>query len=103
MLLLLSLYLLGMSCIPCSDTTECNVSPQVEVLASNNHQEHNHTQEACTPFCTCSCCAALFFYNPLNKVEAAKIFFQSEKYPLQNEVFDIEVSNFIWQPPKIAA
>jgi hypothetical protein len=99
----LGFFLLYLSCLPCSDSTECNAKAEVKISASTNHQEHNHTKEACTPFCTCSCCAASAFYNSLNKVQAVKIAFQSEKYPLHNENFNSEVSYSIWQPPKIAA
>ncbi len=99
----LGFFLLYLSCLPCSDSTECNATSEVKISASTNHQEHNHSKEACTPFCTCSCCAASAFYNPLNKVQVAKIGFQSEKFPLYNENFNSEVSYSIWQPPKIAA
>lgn len=101
--LFLSLYLLVLSCIPCNDSKECNMATPVEVYASNNHQEHNHSKEACTPFCTCSCCAASAFYNPISKAQIVKEDFQSIKYPIHNENLNTEVSYSIWQPPKIAA
>ena len=101
--LFLSLYLLVLSCIPCNDSKECNMATPVEVYASNNHQEHNHSKEACTPFCTCSCCAASAFYNPIGKAQVVKEDFQSIKYPIHNKNLNTEVSYSIWQPPKIAA
>lgn len=101
--LFLGFYLLSLSCIKCSDSKECNVSSIVKILTSNNHQAHNHSKESCTPFCTCSCCAASAFYNSLNNVQVVKTLFQSEKYHLHNESFNSEVSYSIWQPPKIAA
>ena len=101
--LFLSIYLLVLSCFPCNDSKECNLITQVEVSASNNHQEHNHSKEACTPFCTCSCCAASAFYNPISKVQVVNEDFQSIKYPIHVERFKAGVSYSIWQPPKIAA
>jgi hypothetical protein len=101
--LFLAFYLLCLSCIPCSDSKECNVSSVVEISPLNNHQEHNHSNEVCTPFCTCSCCSVSAFYSPFNKVQFVKIDFQSEKYPLHNENFNSEVSYSIWQPPKLNA
>jgi hypothetical protein len=101
LLLFLGFYILGMSCVPCSDSKECTVSSEVIVSTSNDHQEHKHSQEACTPFCTCSCCAASAYYNHLDKVKVIHITFQSEKYPLHIENFHSEVSYSIWQPPKV--
>jgi hypothetical protein len=103
--LFLGFYLLGLSCLPCSDSKECSTDTGVTVTFSavNNHQEHNHTREACTPFCTCSCCAASVFYSPLNKIQVIKAIFPSEKYPLFQEDNISDTLNSIWQPPKIAA
>lgn len=92
-----------LSCLPCSDSKECNVKAEVKISSSTNHQEHNHTKEACTPFCTCSCCAASAFDSPLSKIQATKVIFQSEKYSLYNVASNTEVYYSIWQPPKLAA
>jgi hypothetical protein len=100
---ILSFFLLYLSCLPCSDSTEANAKSEVKISVSTNQQEHSNSNEACTPFCNCSCCAASAFYSPLNKVQDAKIVFQPEKFPLYNESFNSEVSYSIWQPPKIAA
>ena len=75
---------------------------KVQVLA-NDHQQHNHTEEACSPFCTCSCCAASAFYAATPKTTATKVFIQTDKYPLYSVAFNTEVYYAIWQPPKLAA
>jgi len=99
----LGFFLLYLSCLPCSDSTECNAKAEVKISASTNHQEHNHTKEACTPFCTCSCCAASAFYSVSSKIQVTKVIFRSEKYPLYNVAFNTGVYYSIWQPPKLAA
>ncbi len=99
----LGFSLLYLSCLACSDSTECNAKSESKISASANHQAHNHSKEACTPFCTCSCCAATAFYHPLSKVQFVKIIFRSEKAPLDDENFNSEVSYSIWQPPKLTA
>lgn len=99
---LMSFYLLGLSLLPCSDGKECNAKTEARVSATANHQQHEHKPEACTPFCTCSCCAASAFYSPLNKMQASKIVFQSEKYPLLDEDAKTDVLSSIWQPPQLS-
>lgn len=101
--LFLGFYLIGLSCLPCNDSKECSEETEMAISAVNNQQEHNHTKEACTPFCTCSCCAVSGFYSPVNKVQVVKAVFLREKYPLFQEDNISTAHNTIWQPPKIAA
>lgn len=94
--------MLYMSCLPCSDGNECNEKAPIEISATDIHQEHNHEAEACTPFCTCSCCAVSIFYSGLSKAQDVKVVFQSEKHLLSNVAFNTEVYYSIWQPPKVS-
>ncbi|MBK8787057.1 MAG: hypothetical protein IPN43_11340 [Chitinophagaceae bacterium] len=100
--LILSFFLLYLSCLPCSDSTECNIKAPAAISATDNHQQHRHDAEACTPFCTCSCCAASAFYTSFSKAQVNKVMPSSEKFPLYNVVFTTEANNSIWQPPKIS-
>jgi len=99
----LSIFMIYLSCLPCSDSTECNVKAEEKISSSTNHQQHNHAKETCTPFCSCSCCAASAFYSPLSKLQATKIISQLDKFPLYNVAFNTEEYYSIWQPPKVAA
>lgn len=101
---ILSLAMLYISCLPCSDKKECNVRTEAKFSASNNnnHQQHKHNSEACSPFCSCSCCAASAFYSPFFKAQVNKIKFQSQSYPVYSVSFSTEVHNSIWQPPKLS-
>ena len=99
---IMGFLLLYLSCLPCGDSRECNVNAQVKISATDNHQEHKHTSESCTPFCTCSCCAASAFFSTFSKAQATKVIFQSEKYPLYNVTFNTETHYSIFQPPKIS-
>lgn len=100
--LLLSIYLLVLSCVPCEDSEECNVKGVYTISQAANHDQHNHDTENCSPFCTCSCCPASAFYQPLPYFDISKGVFQSEKYPIYSPSFCSEVSFSIWQPPKIS-
>ena len=99
---IMSFFLLYLSCLPCSDSKECNIKAEQKVSATTNHQQHKHTSEACTPFCTCSCCAASAFHQPFAKQQALKQIFQSVKYHIQNDSFLSQEFSSIWQPPKIS-
>lgn len=99
---ILSLFMLYMSCLPCGDSKECNIKTEAKISATDNHQQHEHQSEACTPFCTCSCCAASAFYSPLSKIQASKILLLSEKHLLLNEDAKTDIFSSIWQPPKIS-
>ena len=91
-----------MSLLPCGDSTECNAKIEAKISPIDNHQQHKHDAEACTPFCTCSCCATSVFYSPFSKVQVNNVGFQSQKYPLHNVAFNTEAHNSIWQPPRVS-
>ncbi|MFM9909219.1 MAG: DUF6660 family protein [Chitinophagaceae bacterium] len=94
-------FMLYLSCIPCSDSIECNVKTEVKISTVANHQQHSHEKESCTPFCTCSCCAVSVFFVPFTKTPIAKEVFQSVKYPMYLISFTAEAHYSIWQPPQI--
>ncbi|MEI2738004.1 MAG: DUF6660 family protein [Chitinophagaceae bacterium] len=100
--LILSFAMLYMSCLPCGDSQECNVKMEAKISPTDNHQQHNHDAEACTPFCTCSCCAATVFFTPISKAPSTHIAFQSNKYSLFDVAFNSEVFSSIWQPPQLS-
>ena len=99
---ILGFLLLYMSFLPCGDSVECNAKTEMRITTTDNHQQHEHQSEACTPFCSCSCCAASAFYSTLSKIQASKIVLLSEKFPLNNEDADADVFSSIWQPPKLS-
>lgn len=100
---IMSCYLLFLTCVPCGDGQECNVKSEVNISATTSHENHDHSEEACTPFCTCSCCPSYAFCNPLVKSFVVKPAFQSQKYHVFNITFYTEVFYNIWQPPQLTA
>ena len=97
-----SFFLLYISCLPCGDSQECNQKALQTITATTNHQDHQHSNEACTPFCSCSCCPASVISQPLAKVQSERPFPGSQKFPLQNDSFLSQEFSSIWQPPKIS-
>jgi hypothetical protein len=98
----LSLFMLYMSCLPCGDTNTCNAKAPAEISATDNHQQHKHDSDICSPFCTCACCATSVLYSAFYKEQAIKVVAQSEKYPLYNIAFTTQAASNIWQPPKLS-
>lgn len=94
--------MLFLSCLPCSDGEECNVKGERKISVTDDHQQHNHDTEACTPFCTCSCCSVSTFYSNLAKIQTTKIAAQPVKYPIYHVAFFTEVFYSVWHPPKIS-
>ena len=100
--LILSFAMLYMSCLPCGDSKECNAKTEAKISATDNHEQHKHNAEACTPFCTCSCCAASVFYSHFSKAQVNKVMLSSEIFPLHNVAFTTEAHKSIWQPPRLS-
>jgi hypothetical protein len=98
----LGCFMLYLSCLPCSDSKECNGKGEERISVNTNHKEHNHNKEGCTPFCTCSCCAISAFFAPYYKASDTKVAFQSVRYPLYDVALNTEVYYSIWQPPKLS-
>jgi len=94
--------LLYLSCLPCGDMLECSVKQQQTISSAANHQNHQHQNEACTPFCSCSCCPASVIYQPVAKVQSERPVIMSQKFPLQNDSFLSQEFSSIWQPPKLS-
>ena len=98
---LFGIYLLALSCMPCSDSTETSAGTEVTVSPAGNHEEHS--KEACTPFCVCSCCSVSVFYNQPVKITAAKPAIHSTTYFIQQDNNIRTTQNAIWQPPRAIA
>ncbi|WP_409013983.1 DUF6660 family protein [Dyadobacter sp. CY356] len=101
--LILSLYILLLSCFPCGDGLDCNGEDELKISSSLEHKDHSHETESCTPFCTCSCCSASTLARyAIAAVKIPKTVFAAVKFPAYADRFRPEFSFSIWQPPKIA-
>ena len=100
--LIFSFFLLYISCLPCGDPQECNEKALQSIAASASHQDHQHSSEACTPFCSCACCAASVVYQPVANYQHASSLAGLQKFPIQKDSFLSQKFSAIWQPPKIS-
>lgn len=109
---ILSIYIVILSCLPCTDGMAYNtindneVYKQSTISDTHTHTGHSHEdgdEDTCPPFCDCNCCGAqvltylpfLVYEFPLRfkKIQSKIIFYKSN---LSSTFFDS-----IWQPPQI--
>lgn len=101
---ILSIYLMALSNMPCADMEVNSAMHKTAQFASEDNHSHDKDNDLCSPFCACNCCGAqvLSYQTPLS-FEFPKTYCQiSISLPNYNSVF---ISNFygsIWQPPQIA-
>lgn len=103
--LLFSLLILTLSVLPCNDKIECNDNAKTEITKQDNHDNHNHNAELCSPFCTCACCGAQLgnFESQLISFKASTNFrFKKEKISFCRKIYFSKIAYKIWQPPKIS-
>jgi hypothetical protein len=103
---ILAIYILVLSVIPCADSIE-NLLPTnstTYIHSDDTHSGHNHENESCdlcSPFCVCACCGGF------STTKSQVIFFKQEPFLNdKNAAFSYSasfISNFtaqFWNPPK---
>jgi hypothetical protein len=92
---------LVLSCVPCMDDAFAagNQKIKTEIAKHPSDQDSDH-DDACSPFCYCSCCAGFSMNHSVASVTSLPIVCCNNfsSYLLDNL---IEISLPIWQPPKI--
>ncbi len=53
---LLALYILALSFVPCDDILATTINIASDNYFSEQHEEHSHDSDMCSPFCSCDCC-----------------------------------------------
>jgi hypothetical protein len=99
---IMAVTVLALSLMPCMDGT-CIKSFKTKAEISKTDTQHEQKDsDDCSPFCTCSCCSASFFHQPLPFYYTPKRIFQTKKYPVYTLSLYSDVSFSIWQPPKLS-
>ncbi len=99
---ILAFTILALSVMPCMDGGLANNgSTKVEISKTDNHNEHNDTDD-CSPFCICSCCSTTISSHTLSFNYFDKLVFLAKKYSAFKSSNYSNVSISIWQPPKLA-
>ena len=100
--LILAVIVFTLSCIPCMDGAYAlgNGKAEIKNSKSENQQQHKET-DACSPFCTCNCCAGFTFL--LSSIKVQPIVHVSEKiYSSYFSSSATAISLAIWQPPQLS-
>ena len=98
---IMSCYMLALGCFPCGDSNECNETRQQKISTASQHQAHEHQDEACTPFCSCACCAAAAFHQPVAPCKNIAVAFHQLKFHY-NDNFHSYDFHSVWPPPKLS-
>jgi hypothetical protein len=104
LILIFALYLLMLPCIPCADNKLCNDVNTTEVsIDAYDHDDHQHDDDNCNPFCSCACCGQIIFSNlQLANFNVIKPYQNVElKFFYKNRYVSNAYSGNIWQPPKV--
>ncbi|WP_157558288.1 hypothetical protein [Microscilla marina] len=106
---ILSLLILTMSVLTCTDGVTCENGLVVEQSAHNDtHDEveasHDHSedsQDTCSPFCACQCCglsiSLTVFVAVLQKHRMPALVYQDHYAPSYSQ----EYLGSIWHPPTV--
>jgi hypothetical protein len=98
---ILSLYLLAISCIPCTDeVATLDNSTQTILLLTDTQTDASQETDLCSPLCVCSCCAGFVLSTVQHTLPKAIGFSQAIKSLYKQESLSC-LSFSIWQPPKI--
>jgi hypothetical protein len=102
LIVIFSLYVLLLPALPCSDPNECRETAATEAPVNDTGNHKQHDEEACSPFCNCSCCGQIF--TPvlhLNRIAIVKQTAQKQQYFYQDISLSSDFLGTIWQPPKV--
>ena len=94
----LSIYVLVLTAMPCTDT-HLTESSSATIELSEIHYDQFDNLNTCTPFCYCNCCQSLSIVSVYNY--NINIFSNIEKeLPILVQA-EIEQPQSFWKPPKI--
>ncbi|MGB4846844.1 MAG: DUF6660 family protein [Saprospiraceae bacterium] len=97
-----ALYILVLSIRPCVDACDPGFIPQTLVAESQSSHNDHHEDEACSPFCLCPCCGAVYNQS-YQLIESIPISWTSAlNQPHDQAAFLQDICLSIWQPPKIS-
>lgn len=102
--ILLSIYLMALSNMPCADMEVNSVAHKTAQFSSEANHTHDKQNDLCSPFCTCNCCGAQVLSYQTSVVFDFPVTCSIISIPLPN-YNSVLTSNFygsIWQPPQIA-
>lgn len=98
---IMAVMVLALSVMPCADDANAANSSKAKMeLTKSTHQKDSPQNEACSPFCQCSCCTG-FTINHF--VATINVIPQYNTNPISSFLpSDVrEVALPVWQPPQL--
>ncbi len=82
---------------------ECNTSMNTAIVAAaTDHDNHQHEDESCSPFCSCACCGQVCYINfqLTNMAVVTSLANTAQYFMYTNSFLPSNLFGNIWQPPK---
>jgi hypothetical protein len=98
--ILLSIFMMVLSCIPCADAAEIDTLASTSIQANPDAENHAPEADLCSPLCICNCCAGFALQTSVQKTSPA-ILMATTTAPVHRAVAVSNPSFIIWQPPKL--
>ena len=100
----LAFIVLALSCLPCADgayvlNVDKTKAELVKALTQQNEGDHN---DACSPFCHCTCCAGFSINHIFTSVNSVN-FLPAKNFTFYLQVNINEISLPVWQPPQLVS
>lgn len=97
---ILMIIILAMQFMPCTDNNLSNKGIAKLELIKKDTGQHQNKPDACSPFCTCSCCAMHVITRSSLKITLHPPLYSPEYSECPTGGF-MDVSLPIWKPPQL--
>ncbi|WP_370457636.1 DUF6660 family protein [Rufibacter sp. XAAS-G3-1] len=100
--LLLSVFMIVISCIPCADAAPRRVDTvaQTSININTDSEDHSPVADLCSPLCICNCCAG-FALQAITQKPSPFIVKVTTPVPVYRVAGVPTLSFSIWQPPRL--
>lgn len=101
--LILALYTLVLSLVPCSDDISIisGGDHSISSIEDHSHSHESETQDSCTPFCICQCCGSSINLPLYAFISSNKKVVNSKKYPNYISSYSFVFKEGVWHPPSV--
>lgn len=93
---------MALSIVPCSDeATHVGAdADNIECLSKNHSHDHSdHTEDDCTPFCTCICCGSVMSMPTTYHLDDPQLAIIKTKLLPYNFNYSFSYNLGVWHPP----
>ncbi|WP_375596907.1 DUF6660 family protein [Roseivirga seohaensis] len=98
--IILSVWILGLSVLPCADNQPAKEHIEVSTSDVGDDQNHNSTEDLCSPLCTCHCCHSHLVVHQSYRLHSQPLSFED---PLAGHACSLSegFKESFLEPPKV--